>query len=1021
VSRADTTTSTALRELKPLPAKPPRSANRARPDALLTDREVEEHGSVEEAPGSLDDLLWRDPAHAVSGMLHVISANLGGDLVVWTKVDKATGLVTLVDLADPIAPAHVLADLIQRSGAVSPNSLSARVAEFGQSLFVPQLDLADYPSDAFPEPWPAYLESNPIHGLIVVPIPLDDAQTGVLLVARRTTDMQYTKDDLRFVESGARRLAGGSASAPAADEIDAGNGVVRRWAARQLRRLRPRELLLGACLPGFTTAALWTLDDAAKYRPGVLLLLGCVVAAVVAGARAAALAGVLSTVALWWAFTPVTRSWTIASQGDLFGVILFAVAVSGLILLEIRLEKVRESERLERQLSETLLDQSPIAMAVFDKHLRYQRVNRPMAEMNGFSPAEHVGLRPGDLSPVAGQLYEHLLQRVRDSGQAITDHDVTILMPEVGFERHWKVSYQPLRDGGSEVVGVGAAVTDVTHEIVSRRHAERLLQLSESLTTALDEQRIAECVSSFLIDTFQGRAMVALRDQDALVVAALAGFSDVDATRLLGSRMMLGDEVPMAEAARTNKLVALQSPADFDRRYPELRDTPFPSHDQASLSMPLRADPTGFAVGAMHIGWAAPRPITEAMATLAGTVSSLVTLALARIIATQDAHDVEFRHALDAMLDDVVIGRAVRDDNGEIVDFVIEYVNSHDSSGARRGSDVRLGQLIGEIHPDWRGSGMLDRFRDVVNSGIPYQGHRVQYADPPKVAGGSVEANRRQAFWTIQVGRFGDGYISSSRDVTDIVLAEEATRAASAQAAAERTAIGLLQAAALPTTLPVLPGLRIAAVYEPADASQPVGGDWYDVFALDGDRVALVIADVAGHGHGAAVFMVQVRNVFRAIAAEHTEPDDVLIRANNVTARLNDPDGPFVTCCYAVLDVAAGTLRWAQAGHFSPLLVSANGTSTYLAERPGAPLALYEGEHYESSTVDVGPGDRVLLFTDGLVERRREHLDIGLARLAQLAAWNSRLPPQAFVETLAASVTQRFDDLAMVCVDFVGS
>src|SRR4029077_17041675 len=161
------------------------------------------------------------------------------------------------------------------------------------------------------------------------------------------------------------------------------------------------------------------------------------------------------------------------------------------------------------------------------------------------------------------------------------------------------------------------------------------------------------------------------------------------------------------------------------------------------------------------------------------------------------------------------------------------------------------------------------------------------------------------------------------------------------EAGAGPTAFGFLQAAALPTTLPELQGVRIAAVYEPADPSQPVGGDWYDVFALDDDRVALVIADVAGHGHRAAVFMVQVRNVFRAIAAEHTEPDDVLTRANNVTARLNEPDGPFVTCCFAVLDIDVGTLRWAQAGHFSPMIVKADGTSSYLVENPGAPLALF--------------------------------------------------------------------------------
>ncbi len=199
-----------------------------------------------------------------------------------------------------------------------------------------------------------------------------------------------------------------------------------------------------------------------------------------------------------------------------------------------------------------------------------------------------------------------------------------------------------------------------------------------------------------------------------------------------------------------------------------------------------------------------------------------------------------------------------------------------------------------------------------------------------------------------------------------------------------------------------------------------MGGDWYDVFALDDTHVALVIADVAGHGHSAAIFMVQVRNVFRAIAAEHTEPADVLMRANDVTTRLNEPDGPFVTCCFAVLDIAGRTLRWAQAGHFSPLLVMADGTSMYLDERPGAPLAFFEGEHYESSSIEVRPGDRVVMFTDGMVERRREHLDTGLARLSDLAASQAQLSPQEFVSTLAASVTGRYDDLALVCVDFLG-
>ncbi|MEP7115140.1 MAG: GAF domain-containing protein, partial [Ilumatobacteraceae bacterium] len=232
---------------------------------------------------SQGDLLWQDPEHAVSSLLHVVSANLGGDLVVWLTVDNATGVVTLVALADPVVPAEMLADLLRRSGAMSPNSLSARLAELGQPLLVANFDLADYSLDSLPAPWPEYLAAHPINGLIAVPIRIDETSTGVLVAARRTTSSAYTSEDLRFVVSGALRVIGRPVSAPQADDTDAVGRVVVRWIARQRRRLRPRELLLGAGLPVLTTAVLASMNDSTKYLPGVLLLLGCVVAAVVAG------------------------------------------------------------------------------------------------------------------------------------------------------------------------------------------------------------------------------------------------------------------------------------------------------------------------------------------------------------------------------------------------------------------------------------------------------------------------------------------------------------------------------------------------------------------------------------------------------------------------------------------------------------------------------------------------------------------------------------------------------------------
>jgi serine phosphatase RsbU (regulator of sigma subunit) len=421
----------------------------------------------------------------------------------------------------------------------------------------------------------------------------------------------------------------------------------------------------------------------------------------------------------------------------------------------------------------------------------------------------------------------------------------------------------------------------------------------------------------------------------------------------------------------------------------------------------------GEAIGAMHIGWETARPTNESIAVILGTVSSLATLALARIAASNLAQRDKFRQSLEAMLDDVVIARTERSADGEIIDFRIEFANSSGIDGIKRDAGLIVGSLVCDVYPNWRELGMFDRLRNVVETGVPHLVDRMSFSDILDLE----DAGER--FMSLHVAKLGDGYIAASRDVSNLVAAEKAEHALALQTETERTAIQLLQMAALPNSLPSSKSVRIAAVYEPSDPRQPIGGDWYDAFTLDEDRMALVIADVAGHGRNAAVFMVQVRNVFRALATEQAEPGDVMIRANNVTTKLNEVGGPFVTCCFAVLDVQAHTLTWAQAGHFSPLILHADGRSTYLVERSGPPLALAGARHYESSWTDLNPGDRVMMFTDGLVERRREHIDVGLTRLAQLAKENATLHPTDFVKALAATVTDRFDDLALMCVELV--
>jgi PAS domain S-box-containing protein len=194
-----------------------------------------------------------------------------------------------------------------------------------------------------------------------------------------------------------------------------------------------------------------------------------------------------------------------------------------------------------------------------------------------------------------------------------------------------------------------------------------------------------------------------------------------------------------------------------------------------------------------------------------------------------------------------------------------------------------------------------------------------------------------------------------------------------------------LQRGLLPGRLPRIAGVDLAAHYQAAGVGAEAGGDWYDAFALPGDRVGMVVGDVAGRGVRAASTMGQLRSVTRAFALSEEgshAPGDVLTRLNRYQLALPDEDELF-TVIYAIVDPRAGVLTWASAGHPPPLLASATGAVSYLEGGEGL-MGLGEVS-YRSIETPIGPGDALILYSDGLVERRGESLDVGLGRLARAA------------------------------------
>lgn len=225
-----------------------------------------------------------------------------------------------------------------------------------------------------------------------------------------------------------------------------------------------------------------------------------------------------------------------------------------------------------------------------------------------------------------------------------------------------------------------------------------------------------------------------------------------------------------------------------------------------------------------------------------------------------------------------------------------------------------------------------------------------------------------------------------------------------------------LQRTLLPDKLPRLPGLEIAARYLPAAAEAEVGGDWYDVIAIDSGRVGLAMGDVAGKGLTAASMVGRVRSAMRAYALEGHGPQGVVERLNQlVWSELEDSQ--MVTLVYAVFDSGDGRLEWVNAGHLPPLVIGAGGAARFLDAPSSVPLGVMPFPTYEQGTLELEPGAAVLAYTDGLVERPGELIDDGLARLARAAAPELADDPERLCDALVAELVPRGaagDDVALL-------
>ncbi len=178
-----------------------------------------------------------------------------------------------------------------------------------------------------------------------------------------------------------------------------------------------------------------------------------------------------------------------------------------------------------------------------------------------------------------------------------------------------------------------------------------------------------------------------------------------------------------------------------------------------------------------------------------------------------------------------------------------------------------------------------------------------------------------------------------------------------------------------------LPGLKVALRYLPAGQEDLVGGDWYHAAELRDGSVLLAVGDVAGHGTPAATTMAQLRHALRALAITTTDPAVLLTHLNLLTCDLElDKPELSATAVIARFDPESRRLTWAQAGH-PPPLINRDGRTVPLPRPPGPVLGVVDDAVYHCATLDMLPGDVLVLYTDGLIEHRWKGMDDGLATL----------------------------------------
>ena len=568
-----------------------------------------------------------------------------------------------------------------------------------------------------------------------------------------------------------------------------------------------------------------------------------------------------------------------------------------------------------------------------------------------------------------------------------------------------------------------------------------LQAVTASLIRAVDARSVAEAVLTEGVPAVGGRTgSICLVAEDGETVEIVHDVGYRDEVKERWCSFPLHADLPASDAIRTGEIVLLRDSEDRDVRYAVFRGTPM-VNDVAVACVPL-IDEDGTAFGTMVVGFPEPRDFSDAELRVLSALAAQCATALRRAALYEEA-----REAADAERQARLAAERARErlaflaeassalassvldletTLAQVVELAVPRVA--DGCGIALVDDRGRSRIVAVSHLD---PTKVERLRTVVESLHGDCDQIVRHElpdgdDGPRLAVVLPLCSQRRVVGALTLVMDGGRPVEDA----DIQLAEQlAVRAGTAienaRLFAERSRVARsLQASLLPPSLPAVPGLELGARYAPAGQGVEVGGDFYDAFAMPGGRWVLVVGDVRGKGVDAAAVTGLARHTIRAIALYESRPSAMLAHLNRVllaaeadrlAALQASDDTPwelteprFCTVAIAVIEPGNGRacVQVCSGGHPLPLVARAGGR-VEAAGRPGTLLGASTEIELHDVELVIGPGEALVCFTDGIVERHRgRHFfdDSGIARvLAETAG--------ADAATLAARIEQEARNL----------